>query len=136
MKLDEISFLNDANEFQGQTDSPVPSKSLWIGNIDASLTSAELFNIFGVYGNIDSLRILPERECAFVNYSRVDDAVTACKEMQGGRVGDCIIRVGFAKVTENVNNTKTSNNTNESSNGELQEPSKSLCKKTKFCKVY
>lgn len=42
--------------------------------------------------------MLPDKECAFVNYVWQEDAVHARSEMQGGRLGNCIIRIGFGKV--------------------------------------
>ncbi|ORY03513.1 ARM repeat-containing protein, partial [Basidiobolus meristosporus CBS 931.73] len=75
-----------------------PTRSLWIGNIDSSLTTADLMSIFSPYGPIESLRLLPEKECAFVNYVKIEDAIRAREEMQGGRVGNCIIRVGYGKA--------------------------------------
>ncbi|ORX97272.1 hypothetical protein K493DRAFT_336624 [Basidiobolus meristosporus CBS 931.73] len=80
------------------TDHLTPTRSLWIGNIDSSLTSADLMSIFSPYGPIESLRLLPEKECAFVNYVKIEDAIRAREEMQGGRVGNCIIRVGYGKA--------------------------------------
>jgi protein JSN1 len=57
---------------------------------------------FAPYGDIESLRMLPDKECAFVNYIRAEDAVAARNQMQGGRLGNCIIRVGFGKVRDRL----------------------------------
>ncbi|RKP02974.1 hypothetical protein CXG81DRAFT_24380 [Caulochytrium protostelioides] len=78
-----------------------PTRSLWIGNLDTSLTSADLLHIFQPFGPIESLRILPEKECAFINYLRVEDAIAARDGMQGDRLGNAVIRVGFGK-TDNL----------------------------------
>jgi len=46
-------------------DSPAqvqtPSRSLWIGNLDSSMTSEALIHVFAPYGAIESLRLLPEK---------------------------------------------------------------------------
>ena len=42
------------------------SRSLWIGNIDTSVTLQDMFNAFGIYGQVESIRLLNEKECAFV----------------------------------------------------------------------
>ena len=44
---------------------PVP-RSLWIGGIDNEITSADLQAVFGIYGTLENVRLLPERDCAFV----------------------------------------------------------------------
>ncbi|KAJ3216851.1 hypothetical protein HDU67_008853 [Dinochytrium kinnereticum] len=93
-----------------------PSRSLWIGNIDPNLSPADLLATFSPFGPIESLRILPERECAFVNYVRTEDAILARESLQGSRLsgapsvsgngaslgsalgGNGTIKIGFGKV--------------------------------------
>jgi hypothetical protein len=58
--------------------------------------------------------MLQEKECAFVNYMHVEDAIRAREEMQGGRVGNCIIRIGYGK-TDAIHDTQG------------MQPTKSLC---------
>lgn len=45
-----------------------PTRSLWIGNIDARVTAQDLMDAFATYGHIESVRLLVEKECAFVKY--------------------------------------------------------------------
>ncbi|KAJ9064766.1 hypothetical protein DSO57_1026954 [Entomophthora muscae] len=77
---------------------PPPSRSLWVGNLDASITPNELLALFSPYGPIESLRVLPEKECAFINFQVLDDAIRAKDDMQGGRMGNLNIRIGFGKA--------------------------------------
>ncbi|KAL7311593.1 hypothetical protein PS15m_009332 [Mucor circinelloides] len=80
------------------------SRSLWVGNIDASVTMDSLSNVFSVYGPIESVRLLLEKECAFINYYNVDDAVRAKDDVLtnlSGRIGNCIVRIGYGRA-ENV----------------------------------
>jgi hypothetical protein len=42
------------------------SRSLWVGNIDHHVTSQDLYATFGQYGNIETVRMLYEKDCAFV----------------------------------------------------------------------
>jgi protein JSN1 len=74
-----------------------PSRSLWIGNVDANLTADDLAIIFLRFGTIESIRMLPEKECAFVNFTKLEEAIQARDNMQGGRIGNCIVRIGFGK---------------------------------------
>lgn len=39
----------------------MPTRSLWIGNLDVNATSAALFQVFAPYGAIESIRLLPEK---------------------------------------------------------------------------
>jgi hypothetical protein len=71
-----------------------PTRSLWLGNIDASLTVNDLTRLFGIYGPIESARILLDKECAFVNYvAAKDDLVTKL----GCRIAGHTVKVGFGK---------------------------------------
>ncbi|KAG0231399.1 hypothetical protein BGW41_002199 [Actinomortierella wolfii] len=89
----------------------VPTRSLWIGNLDPSLTTNELMKLCSPYGPIESLRVLPDKECAFVNFMTIEDAVRAKEDISercGGRVGNHVVRVGFGK-TEVLINPDSSN---------------------------
>ncbi|KAA1072107.1 hypothetical protein PGT21_027926 [Puccinia graminis f. sp. tritici] len=81
-----------------------PSRSLWIGNFDPSTTAQELMNVFAVYGPIESLRLLPDKECGFINFVSVHDAVHAKDDIVNrleGQInlknGPTCIRIGFGK---------------------------------------
>lgn len=82
-----------------------PTRSLWIGNIDPALSPGDLLAFFSPFGSIESLRVLPDKECAFINYVNLQDAIKAKNDMQGGRVGNCIVKVGFGKV-ESIGETQ------------------------------
>jgi protein JSN1 len=62
------------------------------------LTKEDIFNLFSQFGEIESIRILPEKECAFVNYVKLEDALNAREKMQGCRIGNCVARIGFGKT--------------------------------------
>ncbi|RUS17826.1 hypothetical protein BC938DRAFT_476151, partial [Jimgerdemannia flammicorona] len=97
--------VNNSNTGGTSPSSQTPTRSLWIGNVDPTLTNNELMQLFSPFGQIESLRLLPDKECAFVNFTRVDDAVRAREEIMGrmgGRVGNCVVRVGFGKAEVGV----------------------------------
>ena len=52
-----LSPKNETPSSQLQT----PTRSLWIGNLDSSVTSEQLIHVFAPYGAIESLRLLPEK---------------------------------------------------------------------------
>lgn len=100
-----------------------PSRSLWIGNLDPTMTSETLIHVFAPYGAIESLRLLPEKvgffnlhsnltfnsiisfqECGFVNFVDQADAVRAKDDVLnrlGGNIGmqnGQMVRIGFGKA--------------------------------------
>ncbi|KAJ2475379.1 hypothetical protein IWW47_006513, partial [Coemansia sp. RSA 2052] len=85
-------------DFDFPTGDGVPTRSLWVGNVDPRLSSHELAAQFGKYGRVESLRLLPDKECAFVNFLRVEDAISAREDMHAGaRIGASTVRVGYGK---------------------------------------
>jgi protein JSN1 len=49
-------------DFDKMSSTPqMPTRSLWIGNLDVSATSDALFQVFSPYGGIESVRLLPEK---------------------------------------------------------------------------
>ena len=52
-----VSPKSESSSTQMQT----PTRSLWIGNLDSSVTSEQLIHVFAPYGAIESLRLLPEK---------------------------------------------------------------------------
>lgn len=85
----------------GDRDEGAPTRALWVGSIPSATTQASLLSIFQPFGPVESARILTHKNCGFVNFERVDDAVRARKllnghDILGPEVG--AVRVGFAKV--------------------------------------
>ncbi|SCV68980.1 BQ2448_2000 [Microbotryum intermedium] len=79
-----------------------PTRSLWIGNLDPRTTPAELQNVFAPYGAIESLRLIPEKECGFVNFVLIGDAVRAKEDVLnrlGGQLtkSSNLVRIGYGK---------------------------------------
>ena len=79
----------------------VPTRSLFIGNLDPTVSEEDLQQTFSQFGKIESLRLLPNKECAFVNFTNVDEAVQAKAAMVGRPIGHLIPRIGFGKVSCN-----------------------------------
>ncbi|KAF7732146.1 hypothetical protein EC973_006401 [Apophysomyces ossiformis] len=83
----------------GSSSAQTPTRSLWLGNIDPGLTVNDLDCYFAPCGTIDSIRILPDRECAFVNFLILEDALRAKEYLNanGNRLGNAAVKVGFGK---------------------------------------
>ncbi|XP_054456062.1 uncharacterized protein zgc:123010 isoform X4 [Anoplopoma fimbria] len=62
---------------------PGPCPSLWVGNVTTELTEKHLWDIFKMYGEIESIRVLHERFCAFVNFKNANMAARAMEKLNG-----------------------------------------------------
>ncbi|KAK3940514.1 protein JSN1 [Diplogelasinospora grovesii] len=76
-----------------------PTSALWLGSIPTSTTTSTLTEMFKSYGPILSARVLTHKNCGFVNFERVDSAITAKASMNGKEIfpGAGPIRINFAK---------------------------------------
>ncbi|NXX34837.1 TTC31 protein, partial [Nicator chloris] len=59
---------------------------LWVGNVTSHINEKVLRRAFGRFGEIRSVRLLPGRRCAFINFSGKAEAEEAFKAMQGATV--------------------------------------------------
>ncbi|XP_078144696.1 uncharacterized protein LOC139923412 isoform X2 [Centroberyx gerrardi] len=62
---------------------PGPCPSLWVGNVTTELTEKHLWDLFKTYGEIDSIRVLHEKFCAFVNFKNANMAARAMEKLNG-----------------------------------------------------
>ncbi|NXK28761.1 TTC31 protein, partial [Arenaria interpres] len=59
---------------------------LWVGNITSRISKKVLHSSFSPFGEIHSIRMLPERRCAFINYTQKAAAEAAYVAMQDAEV--------------------------------------------------
>lgn len=78
------------------------SRSLWLGNVDPTVTEEEIRTAFAPFGAIENIRLLPVKECAFVNYFELESAIRGRNAMQGKPLGNMILRIGFGKIGDPV----------------------------------
>ncbi|OJJ47956.1 hypothetical protein ASPZODRAFT_131578 [Penicilliopsis zonata CBS 506.65] len=83
-----------------ETNQDGPTRALWIGSIPVSTTVTSLEAIFGMYGKIESTRVLTHKNCGFVNFERLDSAIQARSLLNGKEIfpGAGPVRIGYAKV--------------------------------------
>lgn len=76
---------------------PPPSRALWIGSLPPNLTTSALTTLFRRWGPLESTRVLSIKNCAFVNFVHVDDAVSARQAIVGTRwdAWDCSVGLGL-----------------------------------------
>ncbi|CAN9499810.1 unnamed protein product [Ophioblennius macclurei] len=82
-----LASFSDSYRTGGQDPSVMqpgsPCASLWVGNVTTELTEKHLWDLFKTYGDIDSIRVLHERFCAFVNFKNASMAARAMEKLNG-----------------------------------------------------
>ena len=74
--------------------------NLGIGNVSPSTSPAELESLFAAHGKVESCRVLTHKNCGFVNFVTIQDAINARKNMNGKLINGGAIKINFAKVPE------------------------------------
>ncbi|KAE8300570.1 Stress-induced-phosphoprotein 1 [Larimichthys crocea] len=70
-----------------QLDQSGSCRSLWVGNITVEVTEKDLWDLFKMFGEIESIRVLHERFCAFINFKNANMAAKALEKLQGVELG-------------------------------------------------
>lgn len=85
--------LNPEDNMEG------PTRALWLGSIPSSTTVSTLMEMFKSHGNIISARVLTHKNCGFVNFERLESAISAKAMMNGKEIfpGAGPVRINFAK---------------------------------------
>ncbi|EMP23904.1 Tetratricopeptide repeat protein 31 [Chelonia mydas] len=60
--------------------------AVWVGNVTPRITQKLLRSYFEAFGPIHSVRMLPEKYCAFINYTKKEAAEAAYAALQGAEV--------------------------------------------------
>lgn len=97
--------------------------NLYIKNLDADVTSYDLFKRFIVYGKIISARVMKDnitsksKGYGFVSFTLIEEAREALQQMDGALVNTKNIVVTYhehkKQVTSNNNNNNNSSNNND-----------------------
>ncbi|KAF4349842.1 hypothetical protein F8388_021952 [Cannabis sativa] len=74
-----------------------PCKHLWVGGISPSVSKEELEEEFLKFGKIEDFKFLRDRNTAFIEFFRLEDASQAMRNMNGKRLGGEQIRVDFLR---------------------------------------
>ncbi|PNF20235.1 hypothetical protein B7P43_G16194 [Cryptotermes secundus] len=67
--------------------NPEGHLSLWVGNITQSVSEKQLIEMFSRFGVVLSVRLLPEKFCAFINFRDKSAPGPAMKHLQGKNMG-------------------------------------------------
>jgi protein JSN1 len=84
--------------------SSQPSRALWLATVPQGITQQHLETIFSQYGAIESSRVLTHKNCGFVNFVSIDDAIAARSALAGRELfpGAGGVKIGFAKVPAGI----------------------------------
>lgn len=74
-----------------------PCKSLWVSGISQTVTKEMLEEEFTKFGKIEEFKFTRDRNTAYVDYVRLEDAVKALKNLKGKQFGGDEIRVDFLR---------------------------------------
>lgn len=74
-----------------------PCKSLWVSDVSQEVTKEVLEEEFMKFGKIEEFKFIRDRNTAFVDYFRFEDAVKAFKSMKGRQIGGDQIHVDFLR---------------------------------------
>ncbi|XP_022959853.1 flowering time control protein FPA-like isoform X1 [Cucurbita moschata] len=74
-----------------------PCRNLWVGGISPAVSREQLEEEFSKFGKIDEFKFLRDRNTAFIEYVRLEDASQALRIMNGKRIGGDQIRVDFLR---------------------------------------
>jgi len=116
--------------FGGPAASPMPMSAnggqpcttVWVGGLTDSTTEDDLTKFFGCFGTLDNVKLLPAKNCAFIRYTTIPEAIAAFHGMANKIINGNQIRVGWGK-TENL---PDNNNNNSSQGSGGQEPCRNL----------
>lgn len=80
-----------------------------VGNIPMNTTQATLGPIFSTFGAIESVRVLSNKNCAFINYYAQEDAINAKKKLSNKEImgkGTGAVKIGYAKPARGMTETE------------------------------
>lgn len=82
----------------GEEEEAPPSHNLWVGNVPGETTELMLMEVFAKFGEIDSVKVYPLRNYAFVYFKHIEHAKAAKEGLQGVAMGDSFLRIEFARA--------------------------------------
>ncbi|RAL48303.1 hypothetical protein DM860_005727 [Cuscuta australis] len=74
-----------------------PCKSLRVAGIGQSVSKEELEDHFKKFGNVLELKFVRDRNTAYIDYARLEDATEALKNMHGKKINGDQIRVDYVR---------------------------------------
>lgn len=93
---DQYSSFSDSGS-RGQT-----SNTLWVGSLPWECSEQDLRDSFQEYGNIENIRMLPAKNCAFVTFTHIECAIKAHEQSYSIFVKGSPVKIGWGKPPSNI----------------------------------
>eukprot|EP00211_Chloroparvula_japonica_P007309 CAMPEP_0119138840 /NCGR_PEP_ID=MMETSP1310-20130426/26417_1 /TAXON_ID=464262 /ORGANISM="Genus nov. species nov., Strain RCC2339" /LENGTH=328 /DNA_ID=CAMNT_0007130071 /DNA_START=16 /DNA_END=999 /DNA_ORIENTATION=- len=74
-----------------------PTKSIWVGNLPHNVSEADLRMLYGDYGPIDNIKILHQKNCAFLDYGTLEGSANCYRQSRGKTLRGFELKVGWGK---------------------------------------
>lgn len=74
-----------------------PTITVWVGNIAPTVTEADLSQAFGTYPGLRDVKLIRDKNCAFVRYGALEEATVAHNGMMGQYLHGQQLKVGWGK---------------------------------------
>ena len=76
-----------------------PSRAVYMGNVPDTATENDIIPLASTYGQLESVRVMPEKHCAFVNFMQESSATAFMAQALENQVFVCgqAVRVGWGK---------------------------------------
>ncbi|KAJ8558090.1 hypothetical protein K7X08_004856 [Anisodus acutangulus] len=74
-----------------------PCKSLWVAGISKSVSKEELEDQFKGFGKIQEFKFIMDRNTAYIDFARLEDAAEALRNMNGKKFGGEQIHVDYLR---------------------------------------
>nr|XP_043610767.1 flowering time control protein FPA-like [Erigeron canadensis]XP_043610768.1 flowering time control protein FPA-like [Erigeron canadensis] len=99
-----------------------PCKSLWVSGISSSISKEDLLEEFSKFGKIKDFKFQSDKNVAYIDYFRLEDATKAVKAMHGQYKGGSVIRVDYSR-----SHSRKDILSSEGRKGDEEQPSNVLC---------
>lgn len=73
------------------------SRHLWVGGISQNVSKEQIEGEFRKHGVLEDFKLLRDRNCAFVDYVNIEDAVSAVEALNRTRIGGEELRVDYGR---------------------------------------
>ena len=77
--------------------APGEERSIWVGGLAPGVSESEVRQLFGQFGMIREVRMLSMKNCCFINYVDMNDAVRCYREARNIEMNGWPLKVGWGK---------------------------------------
>lgn len=97
--LRHVAYPSGYQQPQQQADilTCQPSHTVWVGNLPIGTSDTDLRNLFAQYGTIENVKLLHEKNCAFIRFAEIIQALEAHNKMQGRFISGQQLKMGWGK---------------------------------------